>query len=171
MQCQRCQHREATVHLTQVIEGEVNKLHLCADCAQEQGLDLEGPISVTDLLCEFGKEVLPPVPTGEAKPALVCPACGLGRADFKRTGRLGCPDCYSTFSAELTGVVRGLHHAEQHTGKTPRHVQQGGASTEEIETCRLLLAQAVEAEHFGEAARLRDQLRQLLAQHPDAEAV
>lgn len=171
MQCQCCQHHEATVHLTQVINGEVNKLHLCEKCAQEQGLDLEGPISVTDLLCEFGKMPSEPPPDSEVKAAITCPSCGLGRADFKKTGRLGCPNCYRTFESELMDVVRSLHHAEHHVGKVPRNPNTDDMALEQIEVCRQLLSRAVEEERYEEAAELRDQLKHLLDESGDEEVL
>ena len=50
MLCEHCNEREATVHLTQVLEGEVKKLHLCEECAAQSGFDVHGTMSVTDSL-------------------------------------------------------------------------------------------------------------------------
>ena len=40
MKCDICKEREATVHLTEVINDRVTKLHLCEECAREKGVDV-----------------------------------------------------------------------------------------------------------------------------------
>ncbi len=57
MLCEICKVEEATVHLTQVIDGSIKKLHLCEQCAQNSGFDLQGPISITDILLGMGGSV------------------------------------------------------------------------------------------------------------------
>ena len=39
MRCQRCQ-KEASVHLTEPIDGQRRELHLCQSCARKAGLSL-----------------------------------------------------------------------------------------------------------------------------------
>lgn len=36
MRCQVCKEREATIHLTEVIEGQVHETHLCQRCGQRE---------------------------------------------------------------------------------------------------------------------------------------
>jgi protein arginine kinase activator len=50
MQCECCQEHEATIHLTQVLNGESRELHLCEECAEEHGLNVQGAMSVPELL-------------------------------------------------------------------------------------------------------------------------
>jgi protein arginine kinase activator len=38
MQCEICQSREATIHLTEITDGVRTEMHLCEQCAQEQGV-------------------------------------------------------------------------------------------------------------------------------------
>ena len=54
MKCQCCQKNEATIHLTQVVNGEVKKLNICQSCAEKNGIDLNSPISITDVLMGMG---------------------------------------------------------------------------------------------------------------------
>ena len=60
--CEVCRVNTATIHLTQISNGETLTRHLCADCAEEEGL----PVLETG---EDGE--LPPV---ESEP-LTCPHC------------------------------------------------------------------------------------------------
>jgi protein arginine kinase activator len=160
MECEHCHTQEANVHLTQVADGKVRKLHLCQVCADKAGFDIQGPISITDILFGAGqaKEQEPP---DAAAPAadLQCPACGLKRQDFKKTGRLGCAGCYETFAEELAGVLKAVHHGDRHQGKVPAREQQAVAVAAELAALQQALDQAVAAERFEEAARLRDRIQ------------
>jgi protein arginine kinase activator len=156
MQCESCQAKEATVHLTQVIEGEVKKLHLCEGCAKASGVTYKIPTSIHEILQGVGAAKL-----SLPEPTRACPACRMTRADFKKVGRLGCAECYEAFGDELLGVVRAMHHAEQHQGKFPRRMTEKAKLAEELERLRAELSRVIGAEQFEEAARLRDQIRRL----------
>jgi protein arginine kinase activator len=161
--CESCQQREATVHLTQVVDDSVKKVHLCEECAAQKGLDIHGPVSITDLLMGLGKavEAGPETIAGERS----CPRCHMRPADFKKTGRLGCPDCYESFAAELMPLIKGMHRSEQHTGKTPGRPAEAGpagaspATGENLEMLQRELEKAVAGEKYEEAARLRDRIQ------------
>lgn len=38
MLCEKCGKREANVYIKNVINGETTEMHLCGECANEQGL-------------------------------------------------------------------------------------------------------------------------------------
>ena len=38
MKCQSCNENEATVHLTQVVGGNIRKMHYCEACARKEGV-------------------------------------------------------------------------------------------------------------------------------------
>ena len=38
MKCEKCQQREATIHLTQTRQGQTSEHHLCEPCARELGI-------------------------------------------------------------------------------------------------------------------------------------
>lgn len=163
MRCEKCQAAEASVHLTQVAEDGVRKLHLCAGCAEQSGLDLQDPTSIADtLLLGLGQKTGAKADAGAA-----CPRCSLKRSDFKRTGRLGCPECYTAFRRELHPLIRSMHRADRHTGKVPPPPggDAGRVSDTEAERKRLqaMLDKAVAREAFEEAARIRDRIRQIAA--------
>jgi protein arginine kinase activator len=156
MQCESCHTKEATVHLTQVISGEVKKVHLCEACAKVSGVTTKIPTSIHEILQGISapKLVMP-------EPARACPSCKMTRADFKKIGRLGCADCYEAFDDELSGVIKAMHHAERHTGKFPRRLTEKAKLAEELERLRAELSRAIAAEQFEEAAGLRDRIRQM----------
>ncbi len=161
MLCDRCQKNEATVHLTQVVDGQVKKVHWCETCAAQSGIDVKKTISVTDVL--MGLDQLAGEPA-KSRPEAdeICPQCGISRSEYKRRGRLGCEACYEAFRDDLNPLIKAVHHAVQHHGKTPRtHAVRGVAETPD--DLNAALARAVEQEDYETAARLRDQLKQRTA--------
>ena len=159
MKCEICKAQEASVHLTQVLDGEVRKLHMCEDCARKGGINIENPVSISDLLLGLGKQE----PEEEAPPApdRTCPTCHMRHADFRKTGRLGCPDCYEAFAAELVPLLRQMHRRDHHVGRAPRHMPAGISLTSEAVSVQHALDRAVADERFEEAARLRDRLAEI----------
>jgi protein arginine kinase activator len=156
MMCESCKDNEATIHLTQVVEGAVKKLHLCEDCAAKNGFDIHGPMSITDMLLGLGAHSSEPE---KKQPDRTCPRCHMRRADFKKTSRFGCPVCYDTFGAELPPLLRAMHRSEQHAGKVPRREQSRAELNAELATLQGRLEKAVAAEKFEEAASLRDKIQ------------
>ena len=169
MLCEGCNESDATIHLTQVVDGVVKKVHLCETCAAQNGLDVSGPMALTDILKgmggSFGEELeeleKELAPDG---PEISCPACHLRRSDFKKSGRLGCPECYETFETELIPLIKGMHRSEKHIGKVP--AQEMGRIQQQVRVAELeeKLGFAVDSENYEEAAKLRDALRDLLGE-------
>lgn len=157
MLCEHCSEREATVHLTQVIEGEVRKLHLCEQCAAESGFDVHGTMSVTDILLGMGGEISAPAASEMIERS--CPVCHMRRSDFKKTGQFGCPSCYETFADELKPLLKAIHRGEQHTGKVPAREGVRVRMSAQLARLQQALDQAVADEKYEEAASLRDQIR------------
>lgn len=155
MLCERCKDKEATVHLTQVIDGAIKKLHLCEECATKSGFDVQGPISITDILLGMGVQKDAPG-TGSER---VCPRCHMRRTDFKKTGRFGCADCYTAFAEELPPLLKAMHRADHHTGKIPARESERVRASAELADLQKDMEEAVATENFEQAARLRDQIQ------------
>ena len=91
---------------------------------------------------------------------LKCPSCGFTHADFKKTGRLGCADCYTTFAEGLEGLLKSMHKGTKHVGKVPQQLQQHKDCVEKLKTLQKQLEKAVADEDFEQAAVLRDEIKQ-----------
>lgn len=158
MLCEVCSQREAVLNLTQVINKEVKKIHLCETCAAEKGLDLNDPLSLTDVLLGLGGKK-------ESSASLMqksCPFCHMHFADFKKTSRLGCQSCYQAFAEALDPLIEAMHRGKQHTGKTPvKSLDKTGDVLADL-CLKKALETAVAAENYEEAARLRDQLQECM---------
>lgn len=155
MFCDVCKSKEATVFLTQIVEGKMQKVNLCEGCSKEKGVNDPTGFALADLLLGLGaaQEI-------EKNPAGVrCPVCGFSQADFKKTGRLGCSACYDAFAEGLSGMLKNMHRGSVHTGKVPAKLVVSRRRNQELAVLQAGLEKAVKEEHFEEAATLRDQIR------------
>lgn len=162
--CQFCGD-PATVHLTDIVNKKKREMHLCEKCARRQNLIPEGPSPQLNLpaLLQLLMNQLAPVAgtaeTDEVDPAsLTCPTCGLKYAGFRADGRLGCPEDYEVFYPVLVPILERVHRGLQHCGKVPKAVRKRRA-LDELDEMKGQLSEAVAAEDYEEAARLRDRIR------------
>lgn len=162
MRCERCGKREATVHFTQVEGDTVVQRHLCDACAAELNIDVAPGTAATGPLAAFLSQL---EATREPRAGGACPGCGLRLIDLRRSGRVGCAQCYDHFSEHLRPLLRKLHGHLQHVGKHP----PDGSAPELDRAARLLhlrrdLERSIAMEDFERAAMLRDQIRRLEAE-------
>ncbi len=157
------------MHLTEIINDQITKLNLCESCAKQKGSDVEQHFGIADLLSALSDVDAPAAATGPGSgpsPASKnkCTSCGLGYEDFKKIGRLGCSDCYTTFKASLTPLLKRIHGSNQHIGKSPSPVSVKELKVsfklhEELDAVKQELQKAVKKEEFEEAAALRDKIK------------
>ena len=155
MLCDVCGKNPATVHLTEIVDEQMNELHLCEECARQKSIQMEQQFGLSDLLAglaEFEK----PEDLDKEGVRLKCPSCKLTYADFKKIGRLGCGECYVTFKRHLGVLLKRIHGASSHLGKSPVKVAPVTKEKIDLQELRNKLQQAIEEEAFEEAARLRD---------------
>ena len=88
------------------------------------------------------------------------------QSDFKKSGRLGCSQCYETFAEGLLPLLRSMHKGEQHVGKCPTRMAGNETLLEQLKLLKQDLENAIKAENFETAAKLRDQIRKLEQKHP-----
>jgi len=164
MKCNACGERDGVVSLTQIVEGDVRTVSLCAKCAAEKGIETGIGLADTPLggfLAALGESADPDAPLATALEA-GCPACGATLRDFRDTGRVGCAECYQAFDAPLRELLRRLHGSTHHTGMRYHGTEAApavGAPDGGTRELREQLRRAIEAEHFELAAELRDRLR------------
>lgn len=93
-----------------VVHNKVSSAALCSTCA--------GALAPADPFDALMEALAAPV-RARPHPAR-CPACRSSFADFKATGRFGCPDCYEAFRPQVRDLLPRVHGgAYQHRGKTP----------------------------------------------------
>jgi protein arginine kinase activator len=157
MKCDHC-NETAVVHEVTVKNGVKKEVHLCEKHATAFGI-APGQQPINQLLTQFvvGQQQKPAAGSRRA-----CPGCGLLFSQFRQTGILGCASCYETFAEQLAPLIHRAHNgATHHTGKTPRRA--GSSIDRQLQRQRLIkeLDEAVGAEQYERAAKIRDLLNAL----------
>lgn len=160
MLCEECKKNQATVAITVTAGDEVTTRHLCPECMKKMELSLaHGDIQ------SFLSSILSVLGNGQpAKPQLTCGGCGLTYAEFERTGKLGCAQCYRDFSEQLGPLLQRIHGKTQHAGRTPKNLPpelEGDRLARQIDDLRQKMELAVASENFEDAAKYRDEIRAL----------
>ena len=161
MLCCICKEKEATVHLTQIAGDKMQKLDLCEECAKNKGVNDPTGFSLADLLLGLGASQEIEQAAGGSE--LKCARCGFTQADFKKAGRLGCPDCYGTFAEPLEGLLKTMHKGTRHVGKVPEAMRHSRDLSDRLVSLEKSLGKAIEQEDFERAAQLRDEIKQTRA--------
>src|SRR5437867_6273522 len=150
MLCDICKQNVATVHLTQMVEGKTKKVDLCETCSKAKGLDDPTGFSLADLLLGLG--AAQEIEQAGAGTELKCPHCGFTQADFKKAGRLGCPECYQTFGEALESLLKTMHKGVRHVGKAPEALRKTREASDQLKSLEKKLKKAIESEDFEAAA-------------------
>ena len=159
MLCSICKEKPATVHLTQIVGDKMQKLDLCEDCAKAKGVNDPSGFALADLMLGLGASQ--EIEQAGGGMGLKCPRCGFSQADFKKSGRLGCPECYKTFAEALEGLLKTMHKGTRHEGKVPEALRATREQSDRLKLLQKKLAKAIEQENFEEAAQLRDEIKQI----------
>jgi protein arginine kinase activator len=177
MLCDVCKKKQATVHLTEIVNDEVTELHLCEECAKSKGAQMQQHFSIADLLSGL---VDFPLEASKRKEhiKLKCPKCGMKYSDFKKLGRFGCANCYDVFKRALYPLLRKIHGSAHHLGKQPKEMPVKTVKStkarpkpeeraDRLKELKKRLEKAIELEEFEEAAALRDKIKELEAEARD----
>jgi protein arginine kinase activator len=154
--CDLCSKNEATMKVSQLDkDGKVTDIAVCAECARRRGFTEVEKLKAG--VAEIIAELKTRVDEGDSK--LVCRNCGMSYAEFKRQARLGCAECYVSFHDELLPLIRRIHDAVQHVGRTASGGRKQAQVKMNVQKLREALTGAIQAEDYEKAAALRDQLR------------
>src|SRR5580700_6013294 len=157
MHCDVCKTNQATVFLTQIVEGKMQKVNLCEACSKEKGVTDPTGFALADLLLGLGAAQ----EMERGGTVQKCPVCGFSQADFKKTGRLGCANCYTTFADGLSTLLKGMHKGTEHVGKIPARLAKSLVRDSALKNLQRDLRKAVADEDYESAASIRDQIRHL----------
>ncbi|PKR76626.1 hypothetical protein CEY16_14800 [Halalkalibacillus sediminis] len=166
MKCQRCQENDAAVHYTQVINGEKSEIHLCQDCASQDGnMGLpNGGMSIHQFLTgmfPFDQNLNQKQKVHPSR-SLVCDRCGMSYEEFRSKGKFGCSNCYKAFEAYLDPIFKRVHSGNtKHVGKVPKRLGGKLHKERELNQLKEKLQQLIQQEEFEEAAKIRDEIRSL----------
>ncbi|MDP8233626.1 MAG: UvrB/UvrC motif-containing protein [Candidatus Saelkia tenebricola] len=158
MVCDICGQTEATVHLTEIINGKVTELHLCEECAREKGTQMEQHFGISDLLA--GLADLSPDVEMKQDVVLKCNNCGMSYKDFKKIGKFGCSQCYESFRQHVPALLKRVHGSTKYVGKEP-NAGEYKVVRDELQELRSKLQIAIEKEEYEKAAQIRDEIREI----------
>ncbi|MCK8827982.1 UvrB/UvrC motif-containing protein [Natroniella acetigena] len=163
MLCQECQEKEASVHVTKIINNQKQELYFCKECAQATGeLNFGSDFSFNNLLTGL----LNSKPHSHhqinlSSKQLKCKNCNLSYQEFSHNGRLGCSQCYEYFGDKIDKILRRIHSSSHHTGKIPKRIGENVRIKRKIKNLREEMKQVVAKEEFEKAAVLRDEIKDL----------
>lgn len=161
--CMQCQQNQAAVKLTKLVKGTVEELWLCPECAarhspfQKKNPTINLNALLNGILAQAGEEAEVAI----VQPDLNCPTCGMPFATYRTTLLLGCSDCYEAFETHLVNDLRKFHGETVHLGRSPRDPAMPVTRRRSATELRRRLDNAVAAENFELAAKLRDEIRRI----------
>ncbi len=157
MLCEECNERNAEVLITEVdAKGNLKEKHLCKQCAKKKGYIHSKEKPIAELFADYLKES-----ATKDDSELKCVSCGSTWEDFRKIGRFGCQECYRSFGVKIENLLSRIHGTTRHVG---RKIELGLSNTlmfkeMELKRLRKALAQAIQAEDYERAAKIRDSLR------------
>lgn len=174
MLCQKCKKNEATVHIVKIVNGEKQEICLCENCAREAAdiqvdfvlggdLDKKFPNILNDFFQKIdGNNVAKKIEI-DKKIDIVCKRCGQKLSDFKKTGKLGCSECYDAFREALIPVIEKNQIGNEHIGKVPKKNETELTNKKKIATLKERLQECIILEAYEKAAEIRDEIKMLEA--------
>lgn len=174
MLCEKCKVNSATVHYRYSENGNVTELHLCAECAKNEGVMTNNGSAAAGFMSQggifedfFGKSPFSTLFGSSllSKPMSVkqrvCPGCGLSESELRSSGKLGCAQCYTTFMDVVDLMLKKMHLSCEYKGKVPEGAPESMSLANKIEKLKSDMQTAVENQEYEEAAKIRDAIRQL----------
>jgi protein arginine kinase activator len=169
MICQICQKNHASVHVTEIVEihgedggkksvrKEVQERQLCESCAASVDLPhapllKKSPADIWKLLQVSAQQT-------KRRPSPSCPDCGMSLDEFRKKGRLGCARDYEVFKNHIGDLLERVHGARSHVGRVPGASEADTLRSQRLSTLKRQLEEAVRAEAYESAARLRDEIK------------
>lgn len=161
MQCQICNKNEATIHLTEIEDGVRTEMHICEQCATEQGIAVKSQMPINELLSNLlASQPAEDELLDHSEQELTCPSCGFTLDQFRKEAVLGCPQDYKVFEKSLSPLIEKAHDGKStHCGKVPSKTPANTKKQMELSNLRQQLEAAVQAENYELAAELRDKIQ------------
>jgi protein arginine kinase activator len=155
----------ATFHITELTGGgKPQELHLCEDHARQYLTQPDAESTESAGLAGMLAQQMGVGQTAEDLTKLdqrACPMCGITFFEFRNQGRLGCPHDYVFFEKDLEPLILNIHGAMEHQGKKPQGYATGTEDRTRLIQLRRELREAIQAEEYEKASKIRDDIRQI----------
>ena len=161
MVCDFCHERNAVIFLEQLsANGQRRKINICMECAVERGISSD-PKSIEASIVDLFKELAVEKSAIRAAEIKACPVCGTSGAEIRRTGKAGCPECYSGFKADIRKFLERHGVSGAYTGSFPERLGNSHSVLSDRVELKTKLDEAVAQEDYERAAMYRDYLKAL----------
>lgn len=161
MLCERCGKNEAMIHVVKIVNGKKSEAMLCEKCARElsnmplkQAINSESKSFLENRMKDFFNML-----EKNNKFEVVCKKCGTTYSQFKKTGKLGCGECYDSFKEELASKVQEIQGHTEHIGKIPVREEKKVISNKKVNELKKALQEAIIEEEYEKAAVIRDEIK------------
>lgn len=170
MLCEKCKKNEAKVNLITVVNGQKHEIWLCENCAKDisnipffssisQNANFPFQGMLTEMLANVDNNKVN-IDNNKIK-EMVCSNCGLTYDEFKKSGKLGCSDCYEEFKVVLEPRIKSLQPGVKHVGKTPNMKGQELIRRRKLKNLKQEMQKLIVAEEYERAAIVRDEIKKL----------
>lgn len=158
MLCQNCNKKQANTHIKKIVNGKLEEIFLCSECAENMGYKnfLSG---ISGDFNSFFNSL------GDMKilstETVRCDCCGASYDEIAKTGKVGCANCYTIFKNKIIPSIIRIHGNTTHTGKVTSSVSPAIKMKNTINQLKEELNKAVELQEFEKAANLRDRIKDM----------
>jgi protein arginine kinase activator len=156
MTCEICGKDDARIRIRQIIGTECREMRLCETCARKRGIIGSGE-GLSEDAAWFLHGLFEDIP-GKHISIRSCPVCGTRLRDIRSSRRVGCCNCYETFSREIRKMLRLKESESAHKGKLPRSILTYKTFFIDRENLKIQLEIALDNEDYEKAAQLRDKI-------------
>ena len=161
MLCDLCHEHQAAIFMEQTSStGRKRKINLCIQCAVQRRISTD-PRNIESSLGELFKELAANSKVVQAKNSRVCPVCGTAVAEVKRTGKVGCPECYAIFKTDIRKYLERRGITGNYTGSLPERLSTVHSVLNDRMVLQDKLEKAIATEDYEKAAMYRDYLKAL----------
>jgi protein arginine kinase activator len=170
MLCEKCKKNEAKINLITVVNGQKHEIWLCENCVKDissipffssigQNMNFPFQGMLTEILSNADGNKIN-LDNNKIK-EIVCSNCGLTYDEFKKTGKLGCSDCYKEFKVVLDPRIKSLQAGIKHVGKVPN--MKGGEliRRRKLKDLKEEMQKLIVTEEYERAAIVRDEIKKL----------
>lgn len=166
MLCEKCRKNEAKIHVVMLMNGEKKETALCEECAKKLsniklGMDFANvnEVEIQKLLTLFdNKNVKKGI---DISIDIVCKNCGQTYSQFRKSNKLGCSECYQSFSDLSEEYIEKYHQSTEHIGKIPKSEGSKFVKQKTLLKLKDELTYAVIEEDYEKAAVLRDKIKEI----------
>ena len=168
MLCDNCGEHEASIKLTQIINGKKTEMMICEECGQKMGIsdiNFEMPIDISNFLGNFEFENENYMPFNINNKEVRCQKCNMTYQDFLDKGKFGCEECYKTFENKINILLKRIQGTDKYLGRKASHNENNSVPevklNNKLEQLQKDLKLAIKEERYEDAAKLRDEIKHL----------